>query len=132
MRAAADDPSTARLHEWRKRTKDLWHAEQLLRPADPKRMKKLAKRTHDLSDLLGDDHDLAVLETYVREHPGALPAPDDREALLAVIERRREKLQRRAFALGAKLYRRSPKRFVKRVERGWKKRAADSPRQVAG
>jgi CHAD domain-containing protein len=132
MRAAADDPSTERLHEWRKRTKDLWHAEQLLRPADPKRMKKLAKRTHDLSDLLGDDHDLAVLEAYVREHPGALPVQEDREALLAVIARRREKLQRKAFALGGKLYRRSPKRFVKRVERGWKKRAADTPPQVAG
>jgi hypothetical protein len=39
MRAAADEPIDEHLHEWRKRTKDLWHALQILRPADPKRMK---------------------------------------------------------------------------------------------
>jgi CHAD domain-containing protein len=131
MRAAAGDPSTERLHEWRKRTKDLWHAEQLLRAADPKGMKKLAKRTHDLSDLLGDDHDLAVLEAYVRERPTALPDPEDRAALLAVVGRRRKTLQRKAFALGHRLYKRPPKRFVKRIERDWRKRTAGSPQRVA-
>src|SRR5438874_2666939 len=50
MQAAAAEQSSENLHEWRKRVKDLWHATQILRPASPKRMRKLSNRLHDLSD----------------------------------------------------------------------------------
>jgi CHAD domain-containing protein len=120
MNAAAEEPSTENFHEWRKRVKDLWHAEQILRPAYPKKMKKLAKRTHDLSDLLGDDHDLAELRSYVARHRQCFDDRVAQVALVAVIDRRRKELQRGALSLGAKLYRRSPKRFVGSVERGFK------------
>jgi CHAD domain-containing protein len=123
MRDAAADPTTENLHEWRKRTKDVWHAAQLVTPAAPKRMKRFAKRAHKLSDLLGDDHDLSVL----REHVGRSDKP-----LLAAIDRRRATLQRRAFVLGAKLYSRSPKRFARSVERSWRKRAGSAPQPIAG
>jgi hypothetical protein len=42
---------------------------------------------------------------------------------MAVIDRRRKDLQREALSLGAKLYRRSPKRFVGSIERGFNHRA---------
>src|SRR5207244_130714 len=61
LRAARRDPSVENLHELRKRAKDLWHAGQLLQECQPKRAKQLARRAHALSDLLGEDHDLAVL-----------------------------------------------------------------------
>jgi CHAD domain-containing protein len=122
MHRAQADPTSENLHEWRKRVKDLWHAEQILRPAAPKRMKKLAERTHGLADLLGDDHDLAELVLYTARYPDCFDNAAARTALLAVIERRRSELQRRAFAVGAKLYDRSPKRFVKVIRRGWPKR----------
>lgn len=111
MNAAGKEPSTENLHQWRKRVKDLWHAEQILRPAAPKKMKKLAKRTHELSDLLGDDHDLAELRNYAAAHRQCFDDRGTQPALMAVIERHRNDLQRRALSLGAKLYRRSPKRF---------------------
>jgi CHAD domain-containing protein len=127
MLRALAEPTDENLHEWRKRVKDLWHVEQIMRSAEPKKMNKLAKRTHALSDLLGDDHDLAELSRFVRQHPDSL---DDRVAQVgqvALIDRRRNQLQRRAFALGRKLYRRSPKRFVKAIESGWRKRAEPAP-----
>ena len=132
MRAAADERADEHLHEWRKRAKDLWHALQILRPADPKRMKARADRAHDLSDLLGDDHDLAVLREHVATT--AWPAEEEasRSALLSVIDRRRASLQREAFKLGARVYGRRPKRFVRSIERGWRKRAAKRPAPVAG
>lgn len=123
MRRASADTTNENLHEWRKRVKDLWHSEQLMRPAAPKKMKKLAKRTHALSGLLGDDHDLAELRLYVERHPEAFDDRAGQQALVAVIDRRRSALQRAAFALGDKLYRRSPKRFVAVVRRRWDKRA---------
>jgi CHAD domain-containing protein len=132
MRAAADDPTDEHLHEWRKRAKDLWHALQIVRPADPKRMKARAKQAHRLSDLLGDDHDLAVLRQHVATT--AFPAEDEatRTALLSVIDRRRGSLQREAFRLGARVYGRPPKLFARSVERGWKRRAPKRPEPIAG
>jgi len=132
MRAAADEPSNECLHEWRKRSKDVWHAVQILRPADPKRMKKLGQRAHRLSDLLGDDHDLAVLRAQVERAGGSFEREASRTALLAVIDRRRLSLQSDAFKLGAKVYDAPPKSFRRSVERGWRKRAATHPQPVAG
>jgi CHAD domain-containing protein len=123
MRRAQADPTNENLHEWRKRVKDLWHAEQILRPAAPKKVKKLAKRTHALADLLGDDHDLAELHLYVGQHRNGFDAAMAQLAFMAVIERRRKELQRRAFRLGPQLYGRRPKRFVKAVRRDARKRS---------
>jgi CHAD domain-containing protein len=131
MRAAAEEPSTEHLHEWRKRSKDFWHAVQILRPAAPKRMKTLAKRAHQLSDLLGDDHDLAVLRAQVERAGGSFEHEAGRAALLAAIDRRRLALQRDAFKLGAKIYEARPKSFGRSVERGWRKRAAAHPQPAA-
>jgi CHAD domain-containing protein len=132
LRNACADPSVENLHEYRKRVKDLWHAAQLLRPAHPKRMKRLSRRAHDVADLLGDDHDLSVLRAYVEVHPQLVQDAAARDALLAVLDRRRDELRRRALKLGRRLHKRSPKRFVRSVERGWRKRAARRPKPLAG
>ena len=126
MTASAQEASTDNLHEWRKRVKDLWHAEQILQAASPKKMKKLAKRTHKLSDLLGDDHDLAELRSYAIAHRECFDDPVAQAALVAVIDRRRTELQRDALRLGAKLYRSSPKRFAGSIQRGFKHRVAQT------
>jgi CHAD domain-containing protein len=132
MRAATREPTTENLHEARKRVKDLWHATQIVRPAAPKKLKRLSKRAHHLADLLGDDHDLAVLRDYVVRNPQAFGDEAAERALLAVLDRRREALQRDALKLGRRLYEPSPKRFVGRIERGWRKRAAARPQRLAG
>jgi CHAD domain-containing protein len=132
LRAACADPSVENLHDYRKRVKDLWHAAQLLRPAHPKRMKRLSRRAHEVADLLGDDHDLSVLREYVEVHPQLVEDAAARDALLAVLDRRRDELRRRALKLGRRLHKRSPERFVDSVERGWRKRAAARPKPLAG
>jgi CHAD domain-containing protein len=132
MRAAADEPSDEHLHEWRKRAKDVWHTLQILRPAAPKRMKARARRAHRLSDLLGDDHDPAVLREHVAHAEVAFGHEGTRAALLSVIDRRRGSLQREALKLGAKVYGRRPKSFARSVERGSQKRAAKQSEPIAG
>jgi CHAD domain-containing protein len=131
MRAVADEPSDEHLHEWRKRAKDLWHALQILRPAAPKRMKARAKRAHRLSDLLGDDHDLAVLREHLVDADVSLEQ-ETRTAVLSVIDRRRASLQRDALRLGARIYRRRPKRFARSIERDWEKRTTRHAEPIAG
>ena len=111
---ASDRPSTENLHELRKRAKDLWHATQLLRPVSPKRMKALSRRAHRLSDLLGDDHDLSVLLERARAQP-ELFDPGELELLAALIKGRRKVLRREALARAARLYRRKPRKLVRRL-----------------
>jgi CHAD domain-containing protein len=103
-RAAAREPSTENLHEWRKRVKDLWYHCSILEESWKPVMRALGDEAHELSDRLGDDHDLAVLLDF-----GA-------EGLEEPIAARRRELQEEAFAYGARLYVDKPKAFVRRVE----------------
>ncbi|CAN5670860.1 MAG: CHAD domain-containing protein [Actinomycetota bacterium] len=124
MTAAVADPSDEALHDWRKTTKYLWHALELLRPAWPGTLKPLAKQAHELSDLLGDDHDLAVLTTVLQTGGGLPPT------LRRLIEQRRAELQRDAVSLGQRLYAESPQDFTRRigaVHRLWRREAAAAP-----
>ena len=112
-KAACAKPSIEALHEWRKRVKDLWYHYTLLRPLWPPVMTALGDEAHDLSDRLGDDHDLAVLADWFREHTE--PDLDLQEA----IDRRRAELQQEAFDIGARLYAEKPSAYVRRLERLW-------------
>jgi CYTH domain-containing protein/CHAD domain-containing protein len=122
-RAARKEPSAERLHEWRKRVKDLWYSVQVLEAAGPRRLKALARTAHELSELLGDDHDLVVLEQQAGAAPGDFPDQASAEVLRDLSERRRAELQGRAFRIGKSLYGDAPKPFVRRIEKRWRKRA---------
>src|SRR5262245_29898261 len=63
--AAERAPTDECLHESRKQVKYLWHELEILEPIEPARVAKLAKLAHELSDRLGDDHDLAALRQTV-------------------------------------------------------------------
>jgi CHAD domain-containing protein len=101
MQSGTDDA----LHEWRKQVKYLLNAlDVLYGPAQGKRA-KAAQRAGKLADRLGDEHDLVALSLRTQAPRGLQP----------VIEWRRARLKKRAFALGRKLYRQKAKRFVERV-----------------
>jgi CHAD domain-containing protein len=116
LKVARQDPTTESLHELRKRAKDLWHGAQVVRPAAPKPMKKLARRAHDLADVVGEDHDLAVLLDGARQRPDTL-APGELELLDGLVSRRRARLQRKALRLGRRVYARKPRKVARLVAR---------------
>jgi len=141
------------MHMWRKRVKDLRYVAEMLernRPASAARtraggsragskrarahaaqLRKLAARADALGELLGEEHDLAVLAQHVRDGAcrGAkagrgTPAAQaelwrtgraTRRALLKAIAKRRRKLRRRALLEGERLYAQRPKRFMRAV-----------------
>jgi CHAD domain-containing protein len=118
---AERDPSNERLHDWRKRVKDLRYQQQLLRPAWQEILGAQAKAAKQLAELLGDDHDLAVLEQRARELDEPVAGLDE------LVERRRRELQDEAFQLGRLVYAEPPKRFAKRIGR-YLRAAARDPR----
>jgi CHAD domain-containing protein len=168
MRRAAQARSEGargrKLHEWRKRIKDLRYVAEALERVDAGKragkhgagkastgkagsagkaragkrsgkarkqakarakagaafVEELAKRADDLGELLGEEHDLAVLAERVRAEAKAgrasgAPGSGARKALLKAIAQRRKRLRKRALRDGKRLYRRKPKQFVRRV-----------------
>ena len=116
-RAARKNPSDESFHELRKRTKDLWHAAEILTPAAPKTMRALADTAHRLSDLVGDDHDLAVLSEHSARHPHRVRDKHEAAQLDALIRRRRRKVQHQAIEVASRIFARNPRRLVRRIER---------------
>jgi CHAD domain-containing protein len=119
LRRARRDRSEDALHEWRKRTKHLWHQTQVLEPLKPGLIAEFGDQAHRLSDYLGDDRDLALLREKVAGLHATLKHSGDPKALLTLIDQCREQLQEKAFLLGTRLHEESPADFVARFERYW-------------
>jgi len=114
LAAVEKAPSVERLHDLRKRVKDLWYHGRLLEEAWPRVVKAQSRAAHDLADLLGDDHDLAVLAERV-ERGVPTDAPIDDDAVLGLIARRRVELQAEAMPIARRLYAEPPKAFRARL-----------------
>ena len=112
LRRVHAQPSAENLHELRKQTKYLWHQLQALAPVRDRRNGACAETTRRLSDLLGDDHNLALLRRKANETP---LKPGARQRLLARIDAERARRIRQALALAARTYRDPPAVFAARV-----------------
>ena len=121
-RALADvrrhtDPTA--VHEWRKRAKDAWYHVRLLGDAAPSVLEPLEDRFHDLSDALGDAHDLVVIGDRLHASPDAFGGRAQVRAFCELADTRRAKLERRAMRLGVRLYAEKPGRYADRIEAYW-------------
>lgn len=112
LELVAADPSVDARHDWRKRVKDLWYQQRLIAEAWEPVLAAEAEQAHLLSELLGDDHDLAVLHEVIAT--GQVEAGADAVAILALIDDRRDELLCDALRLARRVYAESPKAFAKR------------------
>ncbi len=122
--AASRDPQSDDVHDWRKRVKDHWYHLRLLKKAWPPLLKKTAKEAHELSDLLGDEHDLVVLGETLRDGARASWDAAPARTLVRLAERRRGEILADAVPLGDRLYAEKPSRFTARMHRYWEVAAA--------
>ncbi len=115
MRRAETSLATPDLHLWRKDVKHLWHLVRLARSRLPDRSARLAKRLDRLSEVLGLDHDHAMLAEKL-----ALSPTGDLSLMrqLAVIAERRRGLEAEALDLGGRVFKRPPKEFAKDLKPG--------------
>jgi CHAD domain-containing protein len=120
------------MHEWRKRVKDLRYAIEALERYEPSRrgsrsrreraraearwLRRTAKRADELAELLGEEHDLAILAQWLAvkgKRRGLKPRM--RRKLQKLIAKRRAELRRRALRESRELYERSPEQFMTRL-----------------
>lgn len=109
------DPTDHNVHEWRKRVKDLWYGLRIVEESEPETVRALADLAHEVSDLIGDHHDLAVLAEDVASRPAGLGGREERDALIARIRERQDELVEEAIRLGRRLYAKKPKKFLRRI-----------------
>jgi len=112
-------PTDAAFHEWRKQAKYLRHQVQLLRPIQPKSLAQMEKQLHELSNHLGDDHDLAVLRVKLAGQPARRAAETPQRQITSKINRRGLSLQHKALQLGSRIYQEPPAEFCHRVRGYW-------------
>jgi CHAD domain-containing protein len=131
FRDAAADPGVAELHEWRKQVKYLRYQLEVLRPLWPERMEELAAEADRMGGLLGDDHDLAVLRQMLTGDPPPAADEGEREALLALLDRRRAELGQEVLLLGERFFQDRPRELARRLMGYWKTwRGQASPPQA--
>jgi CHAD domain-containing protein len=90
-----------------------------LQPLWPEMMEPLVEQTDHLGELLGEDHDLAVLAQQLTAAPERFDGEDARELLFALIAHRRKELQDEAMLLGQRLFQDSPSVFARRLKGYW-------------
>jgi excisionase family DNA binding protein len=114
---AANRPEV--FHEWRKQVKYLWHQLEILQPAWPAHLDSLAKALHQLSDFLGDAHDLHELARTLQDAPERFGEDGELTLLLALLEQWRAEFEAAARPSGARLFSEPPDAFVARMAAYW-------------
>lgn len=109
---ACADPTTENLHEWRKQVKYLGQAMAVWKVHEANGVKRLVERAEKVADLLGTDHDLAVFEGRLEKLDSPHPI---RPAITRDIGRRRRDLQDNALKKGRRLFKVTPRSFVRGI-----------------
>ncbi len=118
MKRAYAKKSDKYFHEWRKQVKYLRYQLDALQPLWPRMLSAWEKELHQLTDLLGEDHDLDVLRDQFRNmewEEGMNP-----KAILKTIKARRKALRKQAHPLAQKLFHQRPTDFVTMIRDYWK------------
>ena len=113
-------PSDEAFHDWRKQVKYLWYHTQILENIWPSVMQALIEELDQLGELLGEDHDLAVLRaTVLAEFPRA-GATATVLALERRVDERRSRMQAQVRLLGERIYLERPRAFSRRLGGYWR------------
>ena len=115
MTVAEEQRSRDHLHEWRKQVKYFASELKALAPVTRKGLGKTYKKSHRLTDCLGEDHDLALLHDKIVQHRRLGAGDAEVGALLQQLAQRRAQLQRKAYRGGRRLFAATARRMEARV-----------------
>jgi CHAD domain-containing protein len=133
---AYEEPTDENFHELRKAVQWHWRQMSLLSKAWPDEFAVRVNAARELSQQLGDDHDLAMLvDAALRS---ATMSDEQKDAAIQVCRRRQQSLRMSAEYRVKRLFAEKPRAFVGRVAAYWRcSRSLDSrlevplaPRQV--
>jgi len=118
MKAARNSKVAEDFHDWRKQVNYLRYQIEALRGRLPERLEVLEEPLGELSETLGEEHDLVDLAGVIADGSPAGTGVD-RAVVLAAIEQRRRGLQLAALRAGKTSYRESPDRVASQLTSHW-------------
>jgi CHAD domain-containing protein len=129
MKNAYGEPSDENFHTLRKAAQWHWRQMSLLARAWPEEFAVRVTAAHDLSQMLGDDHDLAMLIGVTTRAEDI--SAEDKEAIVALCAHRQRALRNDAEPRAERLFAEKPKAFTKRMAAYWRfGRAVEQGRNV--
>ena len=114
---ASKKPTDDRVHDLRKSVQWHWRQMALLSRAWPEYFNLRAAAAREISQILGDDHDLAVLLHFAKSDRGAR-APESGQ-IENMIRMRQYELRAQAYPRAARLFAEPPKAFGRRIACYW-------------
>lgn len=119
LKRAYREPKPENFHEWRKQVKYHWFQIRLLKNLWPELLEARSKELKKLSESLGDDHDLTVLENYLLEKPDKFGSEKMIDAFIGLLRQRQEHLREAARPLGRRLFAEKTSSCVQRFDCLW-------------
>lgn len=119
FRKAYKKKSDEAFHSWRKSVQLHWRHMQLLSRGWPDTIGARASEAKQLSQLLGEDHDLSVLCEFVSKRGEAALSISERKLLVSQCRRLQGELRERAELHGVRLFSDSPADLRDRLRRYW-------------
>ncbi len=113
-----NDPDEA-FHEWRKYVKYHYYQLEFLEQTCQPRINARVEKLKALSDLLGDDHDLAVLEDRIAASPHKFGGETTVHLMRSLIDARKRELKRLALQGGKPLFVQPPDDFAHYLTHCW-------------
>lgn len=120
LRRAYAEPTDEGFHDLRKSVQQQWRHMQLLSRAWPDLFAARVEAARRLSQILGDDHDLAVLRAHLEDASPSPLSAAERAAIARHCQRRQDALRTRAEPLCVQLFAERPGRFAKRIAVLWR------------
>jgi CHAD domain-containing protein len=116
---AYNKPTDESFHEWRKGAQQHWRQMTLLSRAWPEYLGARASEARTLSQLLGDDHDLAMLVAFVHSEAAAGLGSEQAAIVEKAARQRQAELRATAEPRGGRLFAEAPKRLRRSVRAYW-------------
>ena len=114
--AAGDDEA---FHQWRIFVKHLYYELEFLESVSPKRLGKMIARLKKLQDMIGADHDVAVLKSLLQKTPDRFGGAEIVARVVACLAAKSRKLRRASKPLGTAIFCKKPRCFARKLSRRW-------------
>ena len=119
FRKAYNQPTDDAFHEWRKGAQAHWRQMTLLAHAWPEYLSARASEARTLSQLLGDDHDLAMLVAFVHSDAATTISGEHAALVEKAARQRQAELRECAKPRGERLFAEAPKRLRRSIGVYW-------------
>ena len=119
LRSACLENTDEAFHEWRKEAQRHWRHMMLLSRAWDEAIGARVAAARALSQVLGDDHDLALLVAFVRSESASGLAEEATVTVEKLARQRQQELRRLARPMGERLFAEGAKSLRRRMAAYW-------------